>query len=46
VLENANELRVMLCTDKVVQTANGIKKGTNVIAACGEPAGWPSSVQQ
>ncbi len=35
VLEGANELRIMLCKDKVVTTANGQKKGTSVIAACG-----------
>jgi hypothetical protein len=36
VLDNANELRVMLCKDKVMQTSNGMKKGTTVIAACGK----------
>lgn len=35
VLDNANELRVMLCKDKVMQTSNGVKKGTTVVAACG-----------
>jgi hypothetical protein len=36
VLEGANELRVMLCRDKLVQSGSGLKRGTSVIAACGE----------
>jgi hypothetical protein len=36
VLEGANELRVMLCRDKIVQGGSGPKRGTSVIAACGE----------
>uniref|UniRef100_A0A383VVM2 C2 domain-containing protein n=1 Tax=Tetradesmus obliquus TaxID=3088 RepID=A0A383VVM2_TETOB len=35
VLEGANELRVMLCRDKLVQSGSGVKRGTSVIAACG-----------
>lgn len=35
VLEGANELRVMLCRDKLVQSGSGQKRGTSVIAACG-----------
>lgn len=35
VLDNANELRIMLCKDKVVHTSVGAKRGTAVIAACG-----------
>eukprot|EP00878_Enallax_costatus_P000516 GHUV01000611.1.p1 GENE.GHUV01000611.1~~GHUV01000611.1.p1 ORF type:complete len:227 (+),score=54.57 GHUV01000611.1:166-846(+) len=35
VLDGANELRVMLCRDKVVQSGSGTKRGTSVIAACG-----------
>jgi hypothetical protein len=36
VLEHANELRVMLCKDKVTQLPDGTtKRGTQVIAACG-----------
>lgn len=35
VLEGANELRVMLCRDKMVQSSSGQKRGTSVIAACG-----------
>eukprot|EP00775_Hariotina_reticulata_P011665 gene11665-11808_t len=35
VLEGANELRVMLCRDKIVQGGSGPKRGTSVIAACG-----------
>lgn len=36
VLEGANELRVMLCRDKLVQSGSGTKRGTSVLAACGE----------
>ena len=32
VLENANELRIMLCREK----RSGTRTGTSVIAACGE----------
>ncbi|KAF8069397.1 hypothetical protein HT031_001512 [Scenedesmus sp. PABB004] len=35
VMEGANELRVMLCRDKLVQSGGGTKRGTSVIAACG-----------
>lgn len=36
VLEHANELRVMLCKDKVTQLPDGsTKRGTQVLAACG-----------
>ncbi|GBF99656.1 hypothetical protein Rsub_12475 [Raphidocelis subcapitata] len=36
VLDNANELRVMLCKDKVSQLPDGTtKRGTQVVAACG-----------
>ncbi|KAI8474030.1 MAG: hypothetical protein J3K34DRAFT_409247 [Monoraphidium minutum] len=36
VLDNANELRVMLCKDKVTTQPDGsTKRGTQVIAACG-----------
>jgi hypothetical protein len=35
VLDGANELRVMLCRDKMVQSSSGQKRGTSVIAACG-----------
>jgi hypothetical protein len=36
VLEHANELRVMLCKDKVTTLPDGTyKRGTQVVAACG-----------
>eukprot|EP00877_Chromochloris_zofingiensis_P012431 jgi/Chrzof1/7441/Cz02g24050.t1 len=36
VLENANELRVMLCKDKLMTSNSGTqKRGTTVLAACG-----------
>eukprot|EP00879_Flechtneria_rotunda_P008851 GHRR01009271.1.p1 GENE.GHRR01009271.1~~GHRR01009271.1.p1 ORF type:complete len:112 (+),score=13.66 GHRR01009271.1:199-534(+) len=42
VLEGANELRVMLCRDKMVPSGSGMKRGTSVIAACGvySMTGW------
>lgn len=40
VLENANELRVMLCKDKLMTSNSGTqKRGTTVLAACGR---WSS----
>ena len=39
VLDGSNELRIMLCKDKLVPTGTGSKRGTSVIAACGEAAG-------
>jgi len=35
-LEGANELRVMVCKDKVVPGAG--KKGVQIVAACGKSA--------
>jgi hypothetical protein len=39
VLEGANELRIMLCRDKMVQSGGGWKRSTAIIAACGAGGG-------
>jgi hypothetical protein len=46
VLDGANELRVMLCRDKMVQSSSGQKRGTSVIAACGASRKGSSRHQQ
>ena len=42
VLENANELRIMLCREK----RSGTRTGTSVIAACGEQPKCMNSVTE